>query len=127
VTWLKKWNMSDIFESVDPHKFSDYIRYLNQIVGESGSTVSGDALYSAVVSSDYYSTITLKISSIVRSLIKNHPFVDGNKRTALLFFLLMCREGDIKVRHSKSLLLKIFVDIAANNYTVDQIETLLFT
>lgn len=34
-------------------------------------------------SNDLYKTIFDKAAAILQSLLKNHPFVDGNKRTAL--------------------------------------------
>jgi death-on-curing protein len=114
-----------MFESISPEKFHDYIIQINKVVGEQG-LVDVNKIKSTVSSSEYYDTVSLKISSIVRSLIKNHAFVDGNKRTALAFFILMCRIGDIPVIHDKDRLLEIIVDIAKNSYSVEQIEKILF-
>lgn len=32
---------------------------------------------------DLYKTVFLKAAALLQSLLKNHPFIDGNKRTAL--------------------------------------------
>ena len=32
---------------------------------------------------DLYPTLTLKAAALLSGLLKNHPFIDGNKRTAL--------------------------------------------
>lgn len=45
-------------------------------------------------SKDLYPTIEEKASAIVESIVTNHPFIDGNKRTGyLLFRLLLLSEG----------------------------------
>ncbi|MBT9137233.1 MAG: Toxin Doc [Firmicutes bacterium] len=52
----------------------------------------------------YYTTLFIKAAAMFRSLVKNHPFIDGNKRTGLLgvkIFLLdnryrlTCSDDDI--------------------------------
>lgn len=32
---------------------------------------------------DLYGTVCVKVAALFQSLLKNHPFVDGNKRTAI--------------------------------------------
>ena len=43
-----------------------------------------------------YPTIPEKIVAYLLFLIKSHPFVDGNKRTAVLVFLVLCRINDME-------------------------------
>lgn len=44
--------------------------------------------------SGYHRAIAAKASALVEAIIRNHGFVDGNKRTAtLLLFLLLARSG----------------------------------
>ena len=38
---------------------------------------------------DLYATTPEKSSALIRSLIQNHPFVDGNKRTGMLAGLIL--------------------------------------
>lgn len=42
-----------------------------------------------------YKTSEEKIVAHLFFLIKNHPFVDGNKRTAVLTFLVLCRLNNV--------------------------------
>jgi death-on-curing protein len=73
-----------------------------QIISQSGSTpgiLNLNALESALAQprmtfggTDLYSTLAEKASALGFSLIKNHPFVDGNKRTghaAIEVFLVL--------------------------------------
>jgi death-on-curing protein len=48
--------------------------FLESAVGRPQATFDGD---------DLYNTIFSKVAALLQSLLKNHPFVDGNKRTAL--------------------------------------------
>lgn len=50
------------------------ISLLESAVGRPESTYDGEYLYE---------TIFDKAAALLKSLLKNHPFVDGNKRTAL--------------------------------------------
>jgi prophage maintenance system killer protein len=45
---------------------------------------------------DRYKTIEEKIVAYFYFIIKDHPFVDGNKRTAALVFLVLCRMNNVK-------------------------------
>lgn len=123
------WNdyeMPKIFEIVDPIKYHDFLVDLNKFAGEEGLVIDKNMLLSALSASQYYIDITDKISSIVRSVVKNHPFSNGNKRTACLVFLLLSNAAKIKIKLSKNELEDIIVDIAKNNYSVDEISKLLF-
>ena len=80
------------------------------------------SVYSSI---DYYSSIFHKISSIVRSIIKNHYFVDGNKRTATIVLLYLIELNNIEVKISQEID-EIIVDIAINNYSVEEISKKIF-
>lgn len=43
-----------------------------------------------------YSKSTDKVVAYLYFLIKNHPFVDGNKRTAVLTFLVLCKMNNLQ-------------------------------
>jgi len=47
--------------------------------------------------SPHYPTIEQKVIAYFYFLIKNHPFTDGNKRTATLTFLVLCDLNEVKV------------------------------
>jgi death-on-curing protein len=54
---------------------------------------------------DLYETIFDKAAALMHSLLKNHPFVDGNKRTALSSTGLFLKINNIKLlnAHEKEL------------------------
>ena len=58
-----------------------------------------DALVSNINSSYFgneaYSTYEEKVVAYLYFLVKNHPFVDGNKRTASLSFEVICDLNDL--------------------------------
>lgn len=43
-----------------------------------------------------YATVEEKIVAYLYFIIKNHPFTDGNKRTAVLVFLVLGRMNDLR-------------------------------
>ena len=59
----------------------DFVIGMNEAI-EGVSIVKVSLVDSALSSWHYYDNEKDKISSIIRGLIKNHPFKDGNKRTA---------------------------------------------
>lgn len=75
-------------------------------VRDRGAILSVEALpQQSVFGKELYPTHFLKAAVYCRSIILNHPFLDGNKRTgmtaAMIFleqngFMSMCREGEIK-------------------------------
>jgi death-on-curing family protein len=47
---------------------------------------------------EIYATIEEKIVAYLYFLIKDHPFIDGNKRTASLVFSILCELNDVSPR-----------------------------
>lgn len=53
----------------------------------------------------YYKGFFLKSAALLRSLVKNHPFIDGNKRTALLSLqMFLLRNGYVLDTTDKQLI-----------------------
>jgi len=46
---------------------------------------------------DAYPTLLLKAAALLHSLTANHPFIDGNKRTAWLATVVFLRDNDAEV------------------------------
>ena len=65
----------------------DDIIELNKSLNESDFWVRDSLLDSCFSSYYYYDDELEQICSIFRGLIKNHPFVDGNKRIAATLFI----------------------------------------
>ncbi len=52
---------------------------------------------------DLHPNIFTKTAALMHSLIKNHPFIDGNKRTAITssFLFLLCNNYKLKVSNEE--------------------------
>jgi death-on-curing protein len=61
---------------------------------------------------DLYPDIFLKAAALIQSLILNHPFVDGNKRTALasMEYFLYLNGASIKVAQKEKVDFTIWVE-----------------
>ncbi|MDR0571962.1 MAG: Fic family protein [Rickettsiales bacterium] len=94
----------------------------NSIDSKGGINGSIDSCFA---SAEYYNTVELKISSIVRSLVKNHYFLDGNKRTSAVVYVLLCEENNLKPK-SDDELGNIMLKIAVENMSVEDITKILF-
>lgn len=76
---------------------------------------------------DLYPTILLKAAAIVQSILINHPFVDGNKRTGytLLRYFLLSNNFDIKASQDEKY--EFIIAIASGNMDFDAIAAWLDT
>lgn len=75
----------------------------------------------------YYDNIFEQISSVFRCLILNHAFVDGNKRTALLFLYNSAFEFELNIKLTEDELYElIVVQIIQLKIDVEEIAKLLF-
>lgn len=100
---------------------------INEIVtGTPVDTVRKQKVKSAFASVDYYDTLQDQISCIVCSIVKNHYFVDGNKRTALFVYIVLCSINDIDIDHDSIELANIMQLLAVHPYDVQYGVGLLF-
>jgi death-on-curing protein len=72
-------------------------------------------------SSDIY-TIA---SSYAISIIKNHPFLDGNKRTGFLSMDLFLRMNDKKIKFSQKDTVDIMVKVATSEVGIEELSVWL--
>lgn len=114
--------MLEFFECLD----ADLFIHLNKIVEESGSVLKSNELESALSSFHYESSSTRSIVSIYRSLIQNHPFVDGNKRTATLFLETAVSYLQLNLTVPSSELDIVAVKTASDRLALDAIYDILF-
>ena len=96
---------------------------LNQAI-TGNSVLLNNSISSCISSMDYYETIEEKISSIIRSIIKNHYFQDGNKRLAFAVFNILTEANGITIKNKNWS--EIFLDISSHKYNVIQISKMLF-
>ena len=64
---------------------------------------------------DMYESVHEKAAVLAFSLIKNHPFVDGNKRTGLHAALTFLELNGYKVTISQKMLVRLGLDVADKN------------
>lgn len=69
---------------------AEQVLYIHHVVAEGSGVRDEGAIRSAVArprgtfdGKDLYGTVCAKAAALFQSLLKNHPFVDGNKRTAI--------------------------------------------
>jgi len=75
---------------------------------------------------ELYPDIFAKAAILVYSLVKNHPFVDGNKRTALYALLRFLEMNGLTVKVAQNDdLYQFTIDIATSRLGKEQIETWL--
>ena len=103
------------------------VKINEEILGFKADESRQSRVESCLSSYYYYDTLEEQISSIVLLIIKNHVFVDANKRTAFMTFITLVEINDLTAKLKlQSKYAAIFENIAANHYTVDQAAKLLF-
>lgn len=70
---------------------------------------------------DLYPTILEKASRLGYGLIKNHPFVDGNKRIGTHAMLVFLALNHIDVEYQDPELIKLILGIAADEFDSDHL------
>ena len=71
--------------------------------------------------SEFYPTIPEKAGALIESLVKNHPFIDGNKRTGYVIMRLFLMQNSFDLEATQDDKYKFVLDIAAGKLTIDQI------
>ena len=57
-----------------------------------------NSIYQTFDNNDLYPTIIDKATHLVYSLIKNHPFLDGNKRIAVTAMIIFLKSNDVNFK-----------------------------
>lgn len=81
------------------------------------------AVYGALASygeQEAYKTIPEKAARLAFSIIKNHPFVDGNKRIGLFVMLMTLRLNAVNIEYSQQELILLGLGIADGNIDYDK-------
>lgn len=71
---------------------------------------------------ELYGSIEDKAAALIHSLIKNHPFVDGNKRTAAHVTKIFLRENNYDWVFSDDEIVEFVLDVANNRVDLDYIK-----
>ena len=70
---------------------------------------------------DQYPTIEEKAARLCYSLVKNHGFIDGNKRIGIFAMLVLLEINDIILDCTDKELVDLGVGVASSNLTYDDI------
>ena len=73
-------------------------------------------------SKDLYKDVIDKIAAITYGLIKNHGFVDGNKRIGIAVMLFLLKLNELKIRYSQKELIKLGLGIADGLITEENLR-----
>ena len=71
---------------------------------------------------DLYKTIFDKAASLLESLLKNHPFIDGNKRTALASAALFLKINDFYLINKHDEEVDFVIKVENQTLTFEQIS-----
>ena len=74
---------------------------------------------------DLYPKIKDKASCYLRSLAMDHPFYDGNKRTALLSTIIFLEMNGYKITCNNDTLYNFTKEIVENKYSIEKIANML--
>jgi len=102
----------------------EIIKDFNSVIIGDG-TPAKESLGSVLSSFHFYDNETDQVSSIVRGIIKNHAFLDGNKRTAVIVLFYLADQLKLNIVNDDELFKQI-IEIASHNYEVDEISSRLF-
>jgi death on curing protein len=64
-----------------------------------------------------------KAAAIFESIISNHPFIDGNKRTAYVLMRLLLKESKMDIDLGQDQKFDFVIKAAKGEFTFDQIRT----
>ncbi|MGG4214880.1 type II toxin-antitoxin system death-on-curing family toxin [Paenibacillus sp. FSL L8-0638] len=95
---------------------SDGVRDLGLIesaLKKAEATFDGQELYEGSIK---------KISVITFALIKNHGFIDGNKRIGVATMLLLLRLNEISVKYEQEELVELGLKTAEGEFTEENIQ-----
>lgn len=81
--------------------------------------------YASFGGKDLYPTIFEKSATFLRSMIKDHPFVDGNKRTGITVTQLMLELNEYRFTGERHVIYNFLISVANENLSVGEIAAWL--
>ncbi|GAB5465653.1 MAG: hypothetical protein Kapaf2KO_10890 [Candidatus Kapaibacteriales bacterium] len=70
---------------------------------------------------DLYPTAIEKSAALLQSIVTNHPFIDGNKRTAYTLFRLSLLKSGFDINASQEEKYNLVISVAKGNLDFDSI------
>jgi len=89
---------------------------LESAVGRPFATFGGE---------DLYPDVFMKAGAFIQSIVKNHPFIDGNKRTAFTGTITFLLANKAIVSTNADQVVKFMLRVANENLSVDEIAAWL--
>ena len=93
--------------------------HANQILGLLASAVN--APFQSFGGVELYPTLTEKAARLCYGLAKNHPFFDGNKRTALHSMLVFLAVNGCPLEEEADVLRDVIIDVAAGDMAPEEL------
>jgi death-on-curing protein len=72
-------------------------------------------------SQDLYTPLFMKAAALLNSLIRNHPFVDGNKGVGIAAAALLLRINGYRLNATNDELESFTLEVAQSHHTLDEI------
>ena len=89
---------------------------------ESGLESALGRIYQTFDGKELYETAEEKASAIIESILINHPFIDGNKRTGYVLMRLLLMEYNKDIEASEDEKYEFVIEIASGKRKYDQIK-----
>lgn len=70
---------------------------------------------------DLYKSHVEKAAALIESVVTNHPFIDGNKRTGYVLMRLYLMENNLDISADQKEKYEFVISIASGNSSFDQI------
>lgn len=80
-----------------------------------------NAPFQAFGGKEVYPSLLSKVAAMCRSIISNHPFVDGNKRTGIHVMLIFLEINGVKSEYAQKELIDLGLGVAAGNFDINDI------
>ena len=84
--------------------------------------LSLNRIYQTFDNAELYPTLIDKSSALIESIIKNHPFVDGNKRIGYTLMRLFLLENGHDINSSQDEKYEFVINIASGRFSILEIK-----
>ncbi len=91
---------------------------LESAIGRPYQTFDGNELYPTALD---------KAAAVFESIVSNHPFIDGNKRTAYVLMRLILKENKQDISIDQKAKYEFVMNTAKGEFTFDQIKSWIQT
>ena len=81
--------------------------------------------FATYAGNDLYPSVFSKAGALIQSIVKNHPFLDGNKRTAFSSAFLFLKLEGVLITANQKQVVEFMVSVANKNLSVDEIASWL--